>query len=119
MGEVDMIYGKCPRCGEDERISSYMASDGSVMYWGVECKSCGFSVKSEKSSEDAFTRWVFAKSEDVLRGCPFCKGHNVSIGENWERHMAPYFVCCSDCGAQGPYARDEKDARLLWNRGIE
>lgn len=96
MGEIDMIYGKCPRCGEDERISSYMGSDGKITYWGVKCRSCGHIVKSMRSQEDAVSIWRTGGSERDLAPCPFCGGE-VKLQDKFDRSAETTFVLCTKC----------------------
>lgn len=96
MGEIDMTCGKCPRCGEDERISRYMGSDGKITYWGVKCRSCGHTVKSMRSQEDAVSIWRTGGSGRDLAPCPFCGGE-VELRDKIDGSAETTFIHCTVC----------------------
>lgn len=55
-----------------------------------------------------------------LRGCPFCDDGYPEM--RWSDYppgvTQDYWVECSECGAKGPYAHDEKTAVENWNRRV-
>ena len=112
---------KCPKCGEDECIMSFMASDGDTTYWGIKCDSCGFTVRSVKSIDDARFQWDHAGNTNVLKPCPFCGGnvdlnHYVLKGSDW------WYVACKTCQiAMDPlYWNEQTKAEAIekWNRRV-
>lgn len=89
----------CPKCGEDELImsfKSYNAYNGNISYWGVKCESCGFTVRSEKSIDDARFLWDHAGNTNALKPCPFCGG-NVELRDKIDRSAETTFIHCTEC----------------------
>ena len=55
-----------------------------------------------------------------LKPCPFCGEHRIdeayiSILLSLIKFPSPYRIHCS-CGAEGPWAKDEKKAIAAWNK---
>lgn len=50
--------------------------------------------------------------------CPFCNGTSIFV-LNERAMVAPgkrFFMTCSSCGSQGPYAVDARAAAVAWNK---
>ena len=90
------MISKCPKCGEDECIMSFMASDGGTTYWGVKCDLCGFTVRSEKSLDDARFQWDHAGNTNALKPCPFCGG-KVELRDKFDGVDETSFFHCLNC----------------------
>lgn len=48
--------------------------------------------------------------------CPFCKTPQQHLHL---RTKDPFYVRCSNCGAQGPHTDDQKSAVDKWNEAID
>lgn len=49
----------------------------------------------------------------LLQSCPFCDSDDLAVSRI--HRDEPCSVVCSGCGAEGPYAMDDDEARALWN----
>jgi len=47
-----------------------------------------------------------------LRACPFCGFSMTEVVQMGVRR----YVQCGDCGAQGPWTKDETSAIAMWNK---
>lgn len=119
---------KCPKCGEDELImsfKSYNAYNGNISYWGVECESCGFTVRSEKSVDHARFLWESAGNKNILKPCPFC---GWDIGDNQpfitekevghDLYSSVHAIQCDECGVM-MYGETREEVIEKWNRRVK
>ncbi len=56
---------------------------------------------------------------DNLKPCPFCNSDNLRVSKNFKNDgkltMINCFVCCEDCGANGPTIVYVEDPIKAWN----
>lgn len=84
---------------------------------GKSCGPKGIAHCDEQLREDQ------AREERRLKPCPFCETEweedeeesLVFVNSAHGPRNIKYFVQCEECGAQGPTARLEYEARELWN----
>ena len=106
---------KCPKCGEDKLITVFTAFKGDNPYWGIDCESCGFSVRSVKSLDDARFLWEHAGNPNTLIPCPFC-GSDAEI-----RHgHSHYYARCTnqECLVKTKRYDNMEKAKDAWNRRV-
>ena len=48
-----------------------------------------------------------------FKPCPFCGNHEVRVYH--DRKRKTIYVWCYVCGAEGPYADNEREAAVFWN----
>ena len=47
--------------------------------------------------------------------CHYCQSTKADTEHDWRS----YYVACPRCGSQGPKAKEEAEAIMLWDNGIE
>ena len=95
---------------------SFMAYNKDIPYWGVKCESCGFTVRSVRSLDDARFQWDHAGNTNVLKPCPFC-GLDAKICHG---HSHYYARCTNqECLVKTRRYLDVKEAIIAWNRRVK
>lgn len=99
-------------------IMVFKAYNKDVPYWGIDCESCGFTVRSVRSLDDARFLWDHAGNPNALKPCPFCGSTDVHLVEN-DRGKSEVSITCKDCNVWVDHmfdAMSKEEAIALWNR---
>lgn len=63
---------------------------------------------------------VVARGANMNETCPFCGAHRLILSETTQTISArvEYFVRCSSCAAEGPWAQTPAGAIRWWNQRV-
>lgn len=113
--------GDDSRVDEDDIKNNLVIKEDDGHYYGF-----GDLWPEGLASLDEVLYWMpFPDAPILPAACPFCGNTGMSIMQKREADVVhsdadtEFCVVCEKCGARGPIAHSEENARKLWNRGIE